>query len=240
MWACSASEGETSSLGQEEAALVAAVAASEDAENDSASELGAEPFWVRGCGFGAIVNQLRERFDADGDGALSRDERAAIAQEFGDPVERVALLLGLYDADESGALDANELGQLQSDVEARCRGREVALLARFDTDGDGQLSDAEREAARAALEARFGRRHHGRRIHGNAGAGIGDAGEFPRDRRERTRDRFDADGDGTLDRDERRAFGEHMRGCVRGEHPMDPTDEPPPPADDEPIQPDAG
>jgi Ca2+-binding EF-hand superfamily protein len=254
IWACSDSGQETSSLGQEEAALVAAVAASEDAVDDSGSELGAEPFWVKGCGFGAILNQIRVRFDADGDGALSRDERAAIAQEFGDPVERVALLLGLYDGDESGALDAAELGQLQSDVEARCRGREVALIARFDTDGDGQLSDAEREAARAALEARFGRRHLGRRIRGDAGAGIGDPGEYPRDRRERVRSRFDADGDGTLDREERRAFGEHMRGCVRGEHPMHPDDEPTPPLDeptppvdestppveDEPSQPDAG
>src|SRR5204862_292001 len=84
---------------------------------------------------------------------LSADERATIANEFGEPADRVALLLSLYDADESGALDASELGQLQSDVQARCEQREAAPLAQFDTDGDGQLSDAEREAARAALRA---------------------------------------------------------------------------------------
>jgi Ca2+-binding EF-hand superfamily protein len=240
-WACSDS-GHDASLGQEDAALVAAVAASEDASQDSASGIGAEPFWVKGCGFGAIVSQIRERFDTDGDGALSADERTAIAQEFGDPVDRVALLLSLYDADDSGALDATELGQLQSDVQARCAQREAALLARFDTDGDGQLSDAEREAAGAALRARFGRRHPGARVEADAGTGNGVPGMSPRDRRERARTHFDADGDGALNREERRAFGEHMRGCVRGEHPVEPGAEPTPPVDDgaEPAQPDAG
>jgi Ca2+-binding EF-hand superfamily protein len=235
LWACSGSEATSGSLSldQEEAALVAAVAASEDATEDSSSALGVEPFWVKGCGFGAIRQQIRERFDTDGDGRLGAEERAAIADEFGSPVDRVALLLELYDADESGALDATELGALQGDVEARCAGREAALIARFDTDGDGELSDAERQAAREALEHRFGRgRGHER---GDAGADDGD-GESPRERRERAAGRFDRDGDGRLNRGERRAFGEHLRGCVRGEHPVD---DPVDPGDDEPAA-DAG
>ena len=240
LWACSGSEPTTSSqsLEQEEAALVAAVAASGDASEDATSPLGVEPFWVKGCGFGAIRQQIRERFDADGDGELSAEERAAIAEEFGSPVDRVALLLELYDADESGALDATELGALEGDVEARCERREAALLSRFDTDGDGELSDAERQAARDALEERFGRgRHHGR---GDAGADD-DAGEPRRDRRERAAGRFDRDGDGRLNRGERRAFGEHLRGCVRGENPVDPGEpaDPVDPGDEEPA-PDAG
>ena len=237
LWACSGSQSpDAQSFGQDEAALVAAVAASEDASEDSSSPLGVEPFWVKGCGFGAIAQQIRERFDTDGDGALSADERAAIAAEFGDPVDRAAVLLGLYDADDSGALDATELGALQQDIEARCEQRESALLARFDTDGDGQLSDAERQAARDALEQRFGRGHH--RGHGDAGVADDHDGESPRDRRERVAGRFDRDGNGRLDRGEQHAFGEHLRGCVRGEHPVDPGDDVETPDDD--ATPDAG
>ena len=237
LWACSGSEPApgAQSIEQEEAALVAAVAASEDATEDAASPLGVEPFWVKGCGFGAIRQQIRERFDADSSGDLSADERAAIAAEFGDPIDRVALLLGLYDADDSGELDATELGALEQDVEARCVGRETALLARFDTDGDGELSDAERQVARDTLEQRR-HRGHGR---GDAGADGDDGrpGESRRERRERVAERFDRDGDGRLSRGERRAFGDHLRGCVRGEHPVDPGDENPTDGD---ATPDAG
>ena len=244
LWACSGSEPTSSSsqsLGQEEAAIVAAVAASEDATDDATSALGVEPFWVKGCGFGAIRQQIRERFDADGDGRLSDEERAAIAEEFGSPLDRVALLLDLYDADESGALDATELGELEGDVEARCERREAALLDRFDTDGDGELSDAERQAARDALEERFGRGRGRGRDRGDAGVDDDD-GESRRDRRERAAGRFDRDGDGSLNRGERRAFGDHLRGCVRGENPVDPGDEPAEPVDpgEEEPAPDAG
>jgi EF hand domain-containing protein len=228
LYACNGAAPATVSLGQDDAALVAAVAASEDGTEDATSPLGAEPFWVKGCGFGAIVSQVRERFDTDGSGDLSAEERSAIATEFGDPVDRVSLLLSLYDADDSGALDATELGALQSDIEARCESREAALLAQFDSDGDGKLSDAERDAARAALRARFGHGRH--RGHGEGDAGVSDDdgrafGESHRDRRERAQAHFDADGDGQLDGREHAAFGEHLRGCVRGEHPVVPGDD---------------
>jgi EF hand domain-containing protein len=228
IYACNgASTPETVSLGQDDAALVAAVAASEEGTEDATSPLGAEPFWVKGCGFGAIMSQVRDRFDTDGSGDLSAEERSAIATEFGAPVDRVELLLSLYDADASGALDATELGVLQSDIEARCENREAALLAQFDADGDGTLSDAERDAAREQLRARFG---HGRRGHGEGDAGVSHdegrhLGQSRRDRRERAAAHFDANGDGRLDGREGAEFGEHMRGCVRGEHPVTPGDD---------------
>ena len=59
--------------------------------------------------------------------------------------------------------------------------RLVWLLERFDTDGDGQLSEQERAAAHQAMEQ--GRQRE-------------------RERREALFDRFDADDDGKLDRDE--------------------------------------
>jgi EF hand domain-containing protein len=229
IYACNGAAPATVSLGQDDAALVAAVAAGEDGTEDATSPLGAEPFWVKGCGFGAIVSQVRERFDSDGSGDLSAEERSAIATEFGDPADRVALLLSLYDADASGSLDATELGALQSDIEARCESREAALLARFDTDGDGKLSDTERDAARALLRARFGHGHSGRG-HGEGDAGASDDdgrrfGESRRDRRERAEAHFDADGDGRLNGPERAELGDHLRGCVRGEHPVVPGDD---------------
>ena len=169
---------------------------SKHASEDAASPLGVEPFWVKGCGFGAIRQQIRERFDSDGDGRLSEEERALVAEEFGDPLDRVQLLLDLYDADESGALDATELGALEDDVEARCERREAAVLQRFDTDGDGVLSDEERQAALDALQERFGRRHHGRDA-SDAGPGD-DPRESGRERRAQARPRPRAAGRGAI------------------------------------------
>jgi len=74
------------------------------------------------------------------------------------------------------------------------------LLEKFDEDGDGKLSEEEREAAKAAMRerAQAGRR---RRLSPEAREGI--------------REKFDADGDGKLNEEEREAakaaMKEHMQ-----------------------------
>jgi hypothetical protein len=72
------------------------------------------------------------------------------------------------------------------------RGR---ILERFDADGDGELSETERAAARSAMEERRA------------------------EMRRRVLERFDADGDGQLSEDERQAARRHMpqRGNQAGE-----------------------
>ncbi len=62
------------------------------------------------------------------------------------------------------------------------------IMKRFDTDGDGVLSDTEREAMRAAMPPRRG----------------GPRGERPS--REEMTKRFDTDGDGVLNEEERAAM----------------------------------
>ena len=73
------------------------------------------------------------------------------------------------------------------------------LVKQYDKDGDGELSEEEREAMRAAVGARFG--------------GGGPGGQ--RFNREEMMRRFDADGDGELNEEEReamrRSFGRGRR-----------------------------
>jgi HlyD family secretion protein len=72
------------------------------------------------------------------------------------------------------------------------------LLKQYDTNGDGELDETEREAVRAAMQARF------------AQGGPGGRGN-----REEMMKRFDKNGDGELDEEERTAMRESFGG--RGE-----------------------
>lgn len=230
-------------LDAQQATLVAALAANEDGSDEAwTSAAGDAPFLVEGCGFGAIVARVVERFDTDASGDLSEQELAALADEFGDPSERFALLVSLYDTDGSGTLEASELEAVQTDIETRCENRRAALIERFDANGDGTLDADEREAARAALVERFAERHAARvdRFDRNGDGRLGPierrrAGGVLRDRladrRAAIADEFDADQNGELDAEEREALAEHLRACVRGEAPLLP---------ETPAEPDAG
>lgn len=238
--ACAQSEGSDASasgaLDTEQAALVAALAANEDGSDEAwTSASGTAPFLVESCGFDVIVQRAVERFDTDGSGDLDTDERAALVDEFGDPSDRLELLMSVYDADGSGSLEASELDVLKQDLEARCENLRSRLFAELDQNGDGTLDDAEREAARAALSDRFAARHAARvrEFDGNGDGRLGPlerrrAGASIRSRVEARRgaiaDDFDADGNGELDADERAALDEHLRRCVRGEVPLSPAE----------------
>ncbi len=66
--------------------------------------------------------------------------------------------LALYDVDNSGGLSTEELQALQADRKSR-RSR---LQARWDSDGDGKISNAEREGARTAIIETIERRRSNR------------------------------------------------------------------------------
>jgi Ca2+-binding EF-hand superfamily protein len=235
-------QAESPAIDEEQATLVAALAANEDGSDEAwTSAAGDEPFLVEGCGFGTIVARVIERFDADGSGDLNDEERAALVDEFGDPAERVELLISVYDSDGSGSLEASELDAVKADLEARCENRRAAMLERFDADGDGTLDADEREAARAALRERFAERHADRvgRFDRDGDGRLGPverrrAGHALRDRladrRAAIADEFDVDQNGELDAEEREALAEHLRACVRGESPLLP-EEPGEPGD---------
>lgn len=104
--------------------------------------------------------------DADGDGALSVDEMVAMIE-----TARRAALVEMVTA-QVERIDDNADGLVQSGELAERAPRPAAFFDRFDTDNDGVVTQAEFDAARAAMQARmeerghhgwgpFGRRHEG-------------------------------------------------------------------------------
>jgi hypothetical protein len=134
----------------------------------------------RGQGPGALLGPqeraaLMRRYDADGDGQLSPEERQAAMQAMGmnGNVDRQAIMRR-FDADGDGQLSNEERAKLQAEVRNQMQNgagaaafgtgpassgeaaiREIVdtsgLRQKFDADGDGQLSAAERATARAAV-----------------------------------------------------------------------------------------
>ena len=106
---------------------------------------------------------------------------------------------------------------------AKQRARHEAMLRRFDANGDGRLDAKERATAREHLQKR--RREREQRM-GRRGQG-GSAGDMPprysKTREQRLRReimmRFDANGNGRIEPDERQAFVEWMRTAPRNGNP---------------------
>ena len=96
------------------------------------------------------------RFDADGDGVLSDEEKILAREEFKKRGERAAWSdrkhhnrVKRFDVDGDGVLSEEEKAAARAFREER----HAEILSRFDTDGDGVLSVEEREAARASRRA---------------------------------------------------------------------------------------
>lgn len=81
------------------------------------------------------------------------------------------------------------------------------LLEKFDTNKDGQLSDAEKQAARAEFEKRKGETGKGGPGKGGPGRGFGKGGPGGFDR-EALMKKLDKNGDGKLDDAEKQAARE--------------------------------
>ncbi len=114
-----------------------------------------------------------------------------------------AVLLQRFDTDGNGMLDPEERQEMARVLGTQGFDRE-ALMKRFDADGDGQLSDAERRAVAQAIRRRAadgatpprgGGRGAGRGPDGPQISEIVDTSSLVA--------RFDANGDGRLDAEER-------------------------------------
>ena len=121
------------------------------------------------CNFAARRQQVLEAFDADADGQLNRQERAAVADAVADrashrPVasrilKRRRKAVGrrvrwAFDEDGDRALSQTEKDELIAAMQSRCQLRYDRILDQFDADGSGDLSDEELTAVRAARRAR--------------------------------------------------------------------------------------
>jgi Ca2+-binding EF-hand superfamily protein len=101
------------------------------------------------CGTGAtttLVDRLLEKFDADGDGAITKTELEAAFAARDANATRAGALFGKLDADGDGKISKDEL----KDAFGLAAGLAERLFARLDADGDGKISEAEFEAAFAA------------------------------------------------------------------------------------------
>jgi Ca2+-binding EF-hand superfamily protein len=152
----------------------------------------------------AIEAALVARFDAEPkDGVLSDEERAAACETL--RAEKEALKA----AEKAKLLeefDADKDGKLNREENAAARAaKEAALLAEFDADKDGVLSDEERAAAKAArCEAEGLPLLEGCPKPGRPGHGDqgGHPKPFPRHLYPCLVVEFDADGDGKLNEEE--------------------------------------
>jgi hypothetical protein len=136
-------------------------------------------------------------------------------------------LAPLYDEDESHDLSEEEAAALAADVAAGCAARGATLLASWDADGSGALSQTEWDAARAALRAA----HEAERADLDTD---GDGRLSPAEREaahEAAHDAliatWDLDDSGDLDETERAAMREDLQALVRAGERLPPL--PPPP-----------
>lgn len=133
-----------------------------------------------------------DRFDIDGDGKISDEERDAMREEMRARRDEFMLrrMTSRFDADGDGELNEAERIEAEAELAVQQAERQARMIERFDTDGDGRLSDAESQAARES----FGR--------GRGPGGGGDRARGGRTDWRKAVERYDADGDGELNLDE--------------------------------------
>ena len=91
---------------------------------------------------------MHKRFDKDGDGKLSEDERAAAKEAW---EARKAQAIKAFDKDGDGELNEEERKAAHEARKAKFAERRKEMLEKFDQDGDGELGPAERKAAHEAF-----------------------------------------------------------------------------------------
>ncbi len=119
------------------------------------------------------------RMDLDGDGEVSDEERRAARREWFKNSRRGRQIASRYDIDGDGELSDSEMAVMEEARRAREQERLDRRIAEFDLDGDGELDDIEESLARDAERAQ--------------------RQEFM----DQLTQRFDSDGDGRLSGDER-------------------------------------
>src|SRR5207237_8605995 len=83
---------------------------------------------------------LLEKYDANHNGVLDPDEKAAMKKDWdAHRAARHAKLLEKYDTNHNGTIDPEERAAIKADHEAR----RAELVKKYATDGDGTLSPAD-------------------------------------------------------------------------------------------------
>jgi hypothetical protein len=105
---------------------------------------------------------ILKKFDKDGDGKLSEEEKSEARKSFGGvrPLRPPAELIKKFDKDGDGKLNEEERAALREEGQKRRK----EMVEKFDKDGDGKLNEEERKAAFAEM-----RKNRGGRPGGEAG-----------------------------------------------------------------------
>lgn len=155
---------------------------------------------------GAAFDEIKKKFDVDGDGELNAQEQAAAMTAF--QKARGAGGPGAAGVGAAGGGAGGFSGGATGGAEGeggKTRGR-AAMIKQFDKDGDGKLNEEEKAAAQKALKERLGK---------GKGKAKGDG-----DVKGALLKKFDADGDGKLSDEEKAAArdeAEEKRGAGRPE-----------------------
>jgi hypothetical protein len=97
--------------------------------------------------------RLLERFDKDGYGKLSPEEKKAAFEQFkASHPELCQKLLQKFDKNGDGKLDENERAAAKEAFKERFGEMRKKMLGKFDKNGDGKLDENEKEAAKEALK----------------------------------------------------------------------------------------
>ncbi len=94
--------------------------------------------------------EIIKKFDKDGDGKLSDEEKAELrkkmAQRSGGGRKLPPFLMKKFDKDGDGKLSDEEKAEARKAMEARRK----EMIEKFDKDGDGKLNEEERKVAMAS------------------------------------------------------------------------------------------
>jgi len=139
-----------------------------------------------------LNDELRKKHDANGDRKLDADERKAYYEEYPERAKTVQ-----WDKDGDGRLSDAERKEMETQqaqwIKQAAESRRKWMLQRWDTDKDGRMSEQE-TAAMEAQQAEWKKR----------------AEQYRKEQAE-LRKKHDADGNGKLNDDERKAYYEAIR-----------------------------
>lgn len=97
--------------------------------------------------------EVIDKFDKDGDGKLSDDERAAAREAMKDHHEkRHEWMIEKFDKDGDGKLSEEEKEAMEAARKAKHEEFKKEMLKKYDKDGDGELSDEEKEEMRKDMK----------------------------------------------------------------------------------------
>jgi hypothetical protein len=106
--------------------------------------------------------KMTEKFDKDGDGKLSEEEKAAAKAAHKEKMaERKAKFMEKFDKDGDGDVSEEEMTAAKAAHKEKVAERKAKFMEKFDKDGDGTLSEEEKAAIKKGGKGgcKGGRRH---------------------------------------------------------------------------------